>query len=135
MRWIQPILYLWAAPASFVGLSMIPIALVQGGRVTVVRGVVEAHGGIITRMLRAGLPWVGSGAAITFGHVVWGCDQTCLDISRTHERVHVRQYERWGPLLIPLYLAAAVIAAHRGLDPYRENLFEREAFAETDNET
>jgi hypothetical protein len=134
MRWIQPVLYLWAGPASLIGLAVIPIALLQGGRVRIVRGVVEAHGGIITRMLRAGLPWVGSGAAIMFGHVVWGCDETCLDMSREHERVHVRQYERWGPLFIPLYLAFAAIAAAKGLDPYRDNPFEREAFGEVDDE-
>lgn len=69
-----------------------------------------------------------AGAAITFGHVVWGCDQSCLDWSRNHERVHVRQYERWGPLFIPLYLAFSAIVAWRGLDPYRDNPFEREAF-------
>ena len=134
MRWYQPILYVWAAPATLIGLSLIPMAWMQGGRASVVDGVIEAHGGILTKMLRVGLPWIGSGAAITLGHVVWGCDQACLDISRRHERVHVRQYERWGPLLIPLYLAAAAIAAYRGLDPYRDNPFEREAFDETDNE-
>jgi hypothetical protein len=132
MRWYQPFLYLWAAPASIVGLSMIPIALLQGGSARIVRGVVEAHGGIITRLLRTGLPWVGSGAAITFGHVVWGCDENCLELSREHERVHVRQYERWGPLFIPLYLAMSAFAAARGLDPYRDNRFERQAFEHED---
>jgi hypothetical protein len=133
MRWFQPILYLWAAPATLVGLSLIPLALLQGGRVSIVRGVIEAHGGIITRLLRGGLPWIGSGAAITLGHVVWGCDATCLDIYRDHERVHVRQYERWGPLFIPLYLVAAAIASWKGLDPYRDNPFEREAFERIDH--
>jgi hypothetical protein len=128
MRWFQPILYVWAAPASFIGLAFIPFALLQGGRAAIVNGVVEVYGGIITRLLRNGLPWVGSGAAITFGHVVWGCDQTCLNISRRHERIHVRQYERWGPLFIPLYLACAAVVALRGLDPYLDNPFEREAF-------
>jgi tetratricopeptide (TPR) repeat protein len=51
---------------------------------------------------------------------------------REHERVHVRQYERWGPLFIPLYLAAAAIAWWKGLDPYRDNPFEREAFERDD---
>ncbi|QEG33392.1 hypothetical protein [Bythopirellula goksoeyrii] len=107
---------------------MIPFALTQGGKATVVDGVVEAQGGIITKLLQIGLPWVGAGAAVTLGHVVWGCDQQCLDSTREHERVHVRQYERWGPLFIPLYLAASAVAALRGLDPYRDNPFEREAF-------
>jgi hypothetical protein len=124
--------YVWAAPASLIGLLPLPIVLLQGGRVNLVGGVLEAHGVIVTRLLRRGLPWVGSGAAITFGHVVWGSDQACLDWSRDHERVHVRQYERWGPLFIPLYLLATAIAYLRGLDPYRDNPFEREAFESSD---
>jgi hypothetical protein len=126
------LLYLWAAPASFVGLLPLPVLLAQGGTVKLVGGVLEAQGGIVTRLLRRGLPWVGPGAAITFGHVVWGCDQSCLDQSRDHERVHVRQYERWGPLFIPLYLLASLVAACRGLDPYRDNPFEREAYDAAD---
>lgn len=128
MKILRPLIYLWVSPASLIGLSMIPIALLQGGRARLVDGVVEAHGGIITRLLRRGLPWVGAGAAITLGHVVWGCDAQCLERSRVHERVHVRQYERWGPLFIPLYLALSLVAAARGLDPYYDNPFEREAF-------
>jgi hypothetical protein len=128
----QALLYLWAAPASLIGLVPIPLALFQGGKVNIVRGVVEAQGGVITRLLERGLPWVGSGAAVTFGHVVWGCDQECLDCTREHERVHVRQYERWGPLFIPLYLGASAMAAWKGLDPYRDNPFEREAYDQSD---
>lgn len=128
MRWFQPLLYLWVAPASTLGLMPVPLALFQGGKIKVIDGVLEAHGGIITRLLQRGLPWVGPGAAVTLGHVVWGCDQSCLDMTREHERIHVRQYERWGPLFIPLYLTASAIAAWKGLDPYRDNPFEREAF-------
>lgn len=122
------LLYVWASPASFIGVLPLPLVLLQRGQVAVVDGVLEAHGGIVSRLLRRGLPWIGSGAAITFGHVVWGYDQSSLDWSRNHERVHVRQYERWGPFFIPLYLLAAAVAAWRGLDPYRDNPFEREAF-------
>ena len=128
MRWHQPLLYLWAAPATLLGLSLVPITLMQGGSCRIVRGVVEAQGGIITALLRKGLPWVGSGAAVTLGHVVWGCDRQCLDRSRDHERIHVAQYERWGPLFIPLYLLASLFAYSRGRDPYLDNPFEREAF-------
>jgi hypothetical protein len=46
---------------------------------------------------------------------------------RRHERVHVRQYERWGPLFIPLYLGASAWALVNGRDPYCDNPFEREA--------
>jgi hypothetical protein len=127
-RWHKPLLYLWAAPATLLGLTLIPIALFQGGGCRRVLGVVEAHGGIITALLRRGLPWVGGGAAMTLGHVVLGRDESCLDYSRAHERVHVAQYERWGPFFIPLYLGASVVAYLRGGNPYLDNPFEREAF-------
>jgi hypothetical protein len=130
LRWYQPLLYVWAAPASLLGLSLAPIVLLQGGSLRLVRGAIEIHGGIVTRLLTRGLPWVGAGAALTLGHVIWGFDQWCLDHSRNHEHVHVRQYERWGPLFIPLYLLAAFIAYRRGLDPYLDNPFEREAYDE-----
>ena len=42
--------------------------------------------------------------------------------------MHVRQYERWGPLMLPLYLLASGLAWCRGFDPYLDNPFEREAF-------
>ena len=131
VRWLQPFLYVWAAPASLLGLSLIPIALFQGGSAAIVHGIVEAHGGIITKLLRVGLLWVGSGAAITLGHVVWGRDRTCLEKSRDHERIHVAQYERWGPFFIPLYLLVSLVAYAQGRDPYLDNCFEREAFEKT----
>jgi hypothetical protein len=124
--------YLWAAPGTLLGLSLIPIALVQGGSARIVDGVVETHGGIITALLRRGLPWVGAGSAMTLGHVVWGRDEYSLEITRIHERIHVAQYERWGPLFIPLYLAASLAAKLRGKHPYLDNPFEREAFTVSD---
>jgi hypothetical protein len=69
-------------------------------------------------------------AAITFGHVVLGSNDRALDESRAHERVHVRQYERWGAIFPLAYLAASVAAAARGLSPYGGNAFERQAFRE-----
>jgi hypothetical protein len=131
MRWYRPLLYVWASPGTLVGLSLVPIALLQGGRARVVSGVLEVCGGVVTKLLSIGLPWVGPGAAITFGHVVWGVDQPNLDRTRAHERVHVRQYERWGPLFIPAYLLMSLIVFLRRKDPYRDNPFEREAFDET----
>jgi hypothetical protein len=32
---------------------------------------------------------------MTLGHVVIARDQDLLDLTRAHERVHVRQCERW----------------------------------------
>jgi hypothetical protein len=60
---------------------------------------------------------------------VLGTSRAALDATRAHERVHVRQYERWGPLFVPLYLAASIWAAVNGGDAYYDNPFEREAWA------
>ncbi|MEX1094618.1 MAG: hypothetical protein WED34_01145 [Planctomycetales bacterium] len=136
MRWHAPFRYAWASPATLIGLSLVPIVWLQGGSVRVVGGVVEVHGGIVASLLRRGFPWIGAGAAaLTLGHVVWGLDAECLARSREHERVHVRQYERWGPFFIPAYLLDSLILRLRGFDPYLDNRFEREAFAETDTAT
>lgn len=123
--------YLWAGPTTAVGLFVAAIALVTGGRAKVVRGVLEVHGGFAKTFLRAMFVIPGGAAAVTFGHVVLGQDQYCLDVTRDHERVHVRQAERWGPFFLPAYGLASVVALLRGKDPYRENRFEREAYGTT----
>ena len=64
-----------------------------------------------------------------FLHVVLGRDETLLDLTREHERVHVRQCERWGPLFLPAYLLASVLVFLRGGRAYLDNPFEREAYA------
>jgi hypothetical protein len=121
-------LYLWAFPATLLGLIFVPLAALSGGTVRPVRGVLEIEGGLVAVFLRKGLAIFGSPAAMTLGHVIIACDQGWLDRSRRHEHVHVRQYERWGPLMIPLYLLSSGILYLRGLDPYLDNPFEREAF-------
>jgi hypothetical protein len=120
--------YLWAFPATLLGLLFVPLAILSGGTVRPVQGVLEIHGGLVAALLRRGLPVLGPAAAMTLGHVIVARDQGCLNRSRRHEHVHVRQYERWGPLMIPLYLGSSAIQYLRGLDPYLDNPFEREAF-------
>ena len=66
---------------------------------------------------------------MTLGHVVLGTTPTALALTRAHERVHVSQCERWGPLFLPAYAMASLWALLRNADPYRDNRFEREAFA------
>jgi hypothetical protein len=132
MPWYQPLLYVWAFPGTLLGLVLVPIVLLQDGSARLVDGVLEVHGGIVTWLLERGLPWVGGGAAMTLGHVVIGCDEACLQRTREHERVHVRQYERWGPLFVPLYLLASLVAYLRGRHPYLDNPFERDAFERTE---
>jgi hypothetical protein len=74
--------------------------------------------------------WIsGPISAITFGHVVLGCDRPTLKRTRRHEQVHVRQYERWGPFFIPAYVLASVWIRFRGGNAYLDNPFEVEAYA------
>ena len=120
--------YVWAAPTSALGLLALPFAL-AGGRVRLIDGVLELSGPVVGFLLRLA-PIRGGAAAMTLGHVVLGRDDECLCTTRAHERVHVRQCERWGPLFVPAYLAASAWAVLRGGDPYRDNRFEREAFGE-----
>ena len=120
--------YLWASPATALGLIAATLAS-RRARAAIVDGVIEIHGPALAWALRTLTPWCGGAVAITFGHVVLARDQTALDSTRTHERVHVRQYEVWGPFFIPAYLAAGVWAWLRGGDAYYDNPFEREAFA------
>jgi hypothetical protein len=67
---------------------------------------------------------------MTLGHVVLGLDERCLRRTRGHERVHVRQCERWGPFFLPAYFAASCWAFVLRRDPYRANAFELAAYRE-----
>lgn len=125
---IRALRYVWAFPATAIGLPFVPLAWLSGGGVRIVRGVMEIHGGWVAAFLRRGVPLVGGAAAMTLGHVILGRDQSCLDRSRDHEHVHVRQYERWGPLMLPIYLTASAWLRWRGRDAYLDNPFEREAY-------
>lgn len=125
---LRPILvYLWVLPTTFLGLLFVPAALIRGG-VRVVDGVLEVHGGAPAFFLRYCTLLRGGASAMTLGHVVIARDSLLLDLTRTHERVHVRQCERWGPLFIPAYAMASLIVLLRGGNPYRDNPFEREAY-------
>ena len=92
-----------------------------------VDGVLEAHGPLLRYLLARAWP-IGGAKAMTLGHVVIGRDRLVLEETRLHERVHVAQYELWGPLFIPAYFTASLIAMLRGGDVYRDNSFEAEAF-------
>ena len=130
MRFLRPLVYLWVFPGTAVGLMATALALLSGGRARVVDGVVEVYGGLVTILLKRDNRWMkGSIAAITLVHVVLGCDAETLDRTRRHERVHVHQYERWGPFFIPAYLACSAWLGVRGFDAYLDNPFEVEAYA------
>jgi hypothetical protein len=128
MRLLRVCVYVWAAPTTLLGLLFVPLALVTGGGLQGVQGVLEVYGGGVRWILRHGTLVRGGALALTLGHVVLGADRAALDVTRSHERVHVRQCERWGPLFVPAYLLASLWALVRGRHPYRDNPFELEAY-------
>ena len=124
----RPLAYLWASPTTAVGLLFLPLALVTGGRAQIVQGVLEISGGLVSFFLRRLTLLPGGASAMTLGHVVLARDQLLLDLTRSHERVHVRQCERWGPFFLPAYAVGSLIALARTGRPYQDNPFEREAY-------
>jgi hypothetical protein len=117
-RWVRR---LWAAPNSLIGLALGLVLLPWGARAQVVDGVLEISA--LRRPPRRRWPF----AAITLGHVVLATHAAELQRLRAHERVHVRQCERWGPLFLPAYLLAGAWQWLRGRGAYRDNPFEVEA--------
>ncbi len=118
--------YMWASPCTLSGVAM---GLLLGGRFRLVSGVIEIHGPAIAWVLRH---FMVPALAMTWGHLVFGQDESSLEQTRAHERVHVAQYERWGIAFIPAYLLCSLVLYLRGKDGYRQNPFEIEAFAVDD---
>lgn len=116
---------LWAAPWSLVGLLLAAAATLGGARWRVAPGALEVGGGRFTDWLALRSPF--GVVAVTLGHVIVGRDLPTLAALRAHELVHVRQYERWGPLFVPAYAASSAWQWWRGGHPYLDNRFEREA--------
>jgi hypothetical protein len=116
----------WAGPATLVGLALAVVALAFGATVRRHAGVIE-----VTLVRRTGeslrahpsFPF----AAITFGHVVIARTADDHARLRSHERVHVAQYERWGAMFLVAYPAESAYQWLRGRRPYLDNRFEVEA--------
>ena len=119
---------IWAAPTTVLGLLLVAVGA-WCLRLRIVDGVIEAHGPALAWLLTRGTPIRAS--ALTLGHVVVGRDARALDATRAHERVHVRQCEIWGPLFVPAYLIASIVAVLRGRNFYFGNAFEVEAVIES----
>lgn len=123
--------YLWAAPCTAVGVVLGTLLLCAGASARWHAGVVEialnsrgrSVAGLVDRM-----PF----AAITFGHVVFAATHKEHARLRGHERVHVRQYEIWGPLFFLLYPASSLFQVLRGRHAYYDNFFEIQAYAVED---
>jgi hypothetical protein len=122
--------YLWAAPYTALGVLLGVAAVLCGGQWRTHQGVLEFFGGRLGRAVGRAPRSLGF-SAMTLGHVILAVDRSALVQLRQHERVHVRQYERWGPLFIPAYVLSSLMQLLRGRNPYRENHFERQAYAAT----
>jgi hypothetical protein len=120
---MRPISYLWAFPVTAVGLLLALVAVLSGGSIRLRDGVAEVSGGLVGRLLRGNRFWRG-GAAMTLGHVILARDGECLERSRAHEVCHVRQFERWGPLLLPVYWLVGAWLRCRGYHPYLDHPLE-----------
>jgi len=120
---------IWACPYTLLGLLLGFLGLCTGGRAQVRGHVVEFYGGGVKWLLQRF--FFGAGAmALTLGHTVLGQTAAALDICRAHELVHVRQFERWGLLMGPAYLGCSLALWLTGRRPYRDNLFEQQAYEE-----
>ena len=128
MLWLKLVKMLWALPCTIVGLLVAAPVWATGGRARWHQGALEVtHGGSDARCgrLARALPFRG----IVFGHVILAVTREELEAIGPHERVHVRQYERWGPLFFVAYGASSLWQLVRGHDPYWHNHFEVQARA------
>jgi hypothetical protein len=122
------LVYLWTFPTTLVGLLVTLLTLLTGGHARWHTGVLEVYGGFASFVLRRLVPLPGGATAMTLGHVVIARDPAAHTDTRDHERIHVRQCERWGALFIPAYLIMCLVMKLRGKRGYRDNPFEREAY-------
>lgn len=119
---------LWASPCSAIGIVLAGIALLSGGKAKWSSGALEvtyresqASCGRLARRC----PFRG----IVFGHVILAVTRDELRSIGPHERVHVQQYERWGPLFFLAYGASSLWQLIRGRNAYWDNHFEVQARA------
>ncbi|WP_291008911.1 signal peptide prediction [Hydrogenophaga sp.] len=125
-RLVRALRLAWASPNTLLGLVLGSIWWLGGARPRQVDGVLELALKASAQPTRLS-PWRLPFGAITLGHVVLAVDQASLDQWRVHERVHVAQYERWGPLFLPAYLGSSLWQWLCGRDAYWDNPFEVEA--------
>jgi len=123
----QLLLMIWASPYTLIGLIVGGLGLCTGGHARVRGKIIEFYGGAVSWLIKR-LPAGQFTLALTLGHTVLGQTDAALDIARNHELVHVRQFERWGPLMGPAYLLCSLWMWCCGKRPYRDNPFEREAY-------
>ena len=117
---------LWASPCSLIGITLASGIVLMGGRVNLALGTLEIS--FRKRLSHCGpyaksLPF----RAITFGHVIIAVTEEELERLRSHELVHVRQYEWWGIFFFPAYLLSSLWQLLKGRKIYWDNYFEVQA--------
>jgi hypothetical protein len=103
---LRVLAYLWALPNTLLGLVL---GLLAFQRPRVAGGILVFDGPV------RGTLWVVRlfhRAAVTYGHVVLS-NVSLEGRLLTHELHHVWQYERLGPLYIPLYVLIWVFTGYR----------------------
>lgn len=119
---------IWASPCSAIGLALASITVLAGGKAKWSSGALEVS-------FRDSLASCGARArtfpfrGIVFGHVILAVTREELLSIGPHERVHVAQYERWGPLFFLAYGASSLWQLALGRPPYWSNHFEVQARA------
>jgi len=126
MHWLKLAKLLWASPCSAVGLALAAFPLAAGGTAKWSDGALEVtyrRTEACCGKLARKLPFRG----IVFGHVILAVTREELAVIGPHERVHVEQYERWGPLFFVAYGASSLWQLASGRGPYWHNHFEVQA--------
>ena len=117
----------WASPYTALGLLIGGGGLCFGARVQVRGRAIEFYGGGVKWFIDH-LPQGQFTVAMTLGHTILAPTEAALDIARKHETVHVLQYERWGPFMLPAYFLSSAYMWMTGRRFYRDNPFECEAY-------
>ena len=117
---------LWASPYTSFGLLIGGLGILCGGRMQLRGRAIEFYDGGIKWLIHR-LPHGEFILAVTLGHTILGQTAAALDVARLHETLHVRQYERWGPFMLPAYFLASASAWLTGKRFYQDNWFERQA--------
>jgi hypothetical protein len=103
---LRALVYAWTLPNTLLGLTLGALSFQRPRRV----GGILVFDAAIRGFLR--LLHLFRRSAITFGHVVLS-NRPVEGRLLTHELHHVWQYERLGPLYIPLYVLIWVFTGYR----------------------
>jgi hypothetical protein len=126
MQRLKLLKLIWASPCSAVGVLLAGIPLALGGEAKWSSGALEVtyrRSLASCGKLANQLPFRG----IVFGHVILAVAGEELRTIGPHERAHVEQYERWGPLFLLAYAGSSAWQLVNGRGPYWYNYFEVQA--------